>query len=122
MIWAFIAANLKYIIAGGVVIWIANVFKENGRVKKEIEYTKSKNKKLAHQQEFQVLEIKRSEEQAKNANEYAKSVEDVLKKIDPTALDNIALDKLSQDPLVNFEDFYSSTGELTQSSKKEDDK
>lgn len=120
MIWTLILANLKWIIAGALSIWAAIVFRENGRKDEELKHTKGENKKLNDREQFQVSQIKRGEQKAKELRDYAKTVEDTLAKVDPDALTAIQLDRMSEDPL-SFANLPDSSGEPTKSTENEDD-
>lgn len=110
MIWAFIIANLKYILLGLFGVVGAYIFKENGRVKEKIKHVEGKNKTLIHQQQFQISQFKRAEEQAKNARDFSIALERKLMEVDPSSLDAVKLDVLSTQPL-SFTDISTSPGE-----------
>lgn len=120
MIWTLILTNLKWIIAGGLSIWAAIVFRDNGRKNEKLKYVEGENKKLIDHKQFQVSQIKRGEEAAKNLRNYAKTVESALDKVDPDTLSAIKLDFMSEDP-VSFANLPDSAGEPTKSSENEDD-
>jgi len=121
MIWAFIIANLKYILLGLFGVVGAYIFKENGRVKEKIKHVEGKNKTLIHQQQFQISQFKRAEEQAKNARDFSIALEKKLMEIDPASLSSLELSRVSEDPL-GFTDLLDRTGEPTQSREDENDK
>lgn len=121
MIWAFLAANLKWIILGILGGVGAYVFRDNGKKTEKLKYIEGQNKKLIHLQTYQVMEIKRSEEQAKNARDFSLALEKKLMEIDPASLSSIELSRVSEDPL-GFTDLLDRTGEPTQSREDEDDK
>lgn len=120
MTWAFILSNLKWLVLGILGLWAAKEIKESGRKSEKLKHTEGQNKKLLHQQEYQILEFKRSEEQAKKARDYAQQIEAKLMEIDPDTLSTLQLNQLSQNPL-SFTDIHTSPEQSSISGKDEDD-
>lgn len=121
MIWSELLPLLKGVGIVAFVLWFAKLLKDSGRKDEKIKHVEGKIKKLTHQQQYQVLEIKRSEQQAKKAREYSKRVEEVLSKYDPSSLTKLQLDELSHEPL-SFTDIQTSERESSISTEDENDK
>lgn len=120
MVWNEIIPLLKWVIGGGIAVFILNVMRDNGKKDQKSKQDDKDKDLLRSTISVTQAAQKRAEVAGESHYQRSQKLEEIIQKIDPSLLTDLELNQLSSDPFA-FADTHADTRELKTPTKDEND-